>query len=103
MPSASDSHETVRAARVGDFEPSDGGDRRPFCFAESTATSWFATHAANFKPGNTVAVVGDGAIGLQIGIRIRESPAFGCNEAFLASDFVTQLSVNHAKKATISG
>src|SRR5213594_619791 len=27
-------------------------------------TGWFAAHAANVKPGNTVAVVGDGAVGL---------------------------------------
>src|SRR5437764_14885563 len=27
-------------------------------------TGWFAAHAANVKPGNTVVVVGDGAVGL---------------------------------------
>jgi threonine dehydrogenase-like Zn-dependent dehydrogenase len=27
-------------------------------------TGWFATEAANVKPGGTVAVVGDGAVGL---------------------------------------
>src|SRR2546428_14101290 len=27
-------------------------------------TGWFAADAANVKPGNTVAVVGDGAVGL---------------------------------------
>src|SRR5438874_689222 len=28
------------------------------------STGWFAAHAANVKPGNTVVVVGDGAVGL---------------------------------------
>src|SRR2546425_9164403 len=27
-------------------------------------TGWFGAHAANVKPGNTVVVVGDGAVGL---------------------------------------
>jgi len=29
-------------------------------------TGWFAADAANVKPGKTVAVVGDGAVGLSV-------------------------------------
>src|SRR6266571_3280956 len=32
--------------------------------SDVTGTGWFAAHAANVKPGKTVAVVGDGAVGL---------------------------------------
>src|SRR6266704_2390490 len=42
------------------------GDMIPslLTLSDVMGTGWFAAHAANVKPGNTVAVVGDGAVGL---------------------------------------
>src|SRR6266508_3741834 len=37
--------------------------------ADVMGTGWFAADAANVKPGSTVAVVGDGAVGLLCGLR----------------------------------
>ncbi len=41
-------------------------DRIPslLTLSDIMATGWFAAEAANVKPGNTVVVVGDGAVGL---------------------------------------
>jgi threonine dehydrogenase-like Zn-dependent dehydrogenase len=81
-----------------------GRDRIPSMLAASDVlgTGWFAADAANVKPGTTVAVVGDGAVGLlailsakQMGAeRIiamsRHEPRQRLARAFGATDIVTE-------------
>lgn len=44
--------------------PSDDLVPSLLALSDVTGTGWFAAHAANVKPGKTVAIVGDGAVGL---------------------------------------
>src|SRR5439155_1754859 len=44
--------------------PSDDMVPSLLTLSDVMGTGWFAAHAANVKPGNTVVVVGDGAVGL---------------------------------------
>src|SRR5881397_2570168 len=44
--------------------PSDDMVPSLLALSDVMGTGWFAAHAANVKPGKTVAVVGDGAVGL---------------------------------------
>jgi len=44
--------------------PSDDMVPSLLALSDVMGTGWFAAHAANVKPGNTVVVVGDGAVGL---------------------------------------
>src|SRR5439155_156420 len=44
--------------------PSDDMVPSLLALSDVMGTGWFATHAANVKPGSTVVVVGDGAVGL---------------------------------------
>src|SRR5437899_12987482 len=44
--------------------PSDDGIPSLRALSDVMGTGWFAADAANVKPGATVAVVGDGAVGL---------------------------------------
>jgi threonine dehydrogenase-like Zn-dependent dehydrogenase len=44
--------------------PSDDMVPSLLTLSDVMGTGWFAAHAVNVKPGNTVAVVGDGAVGL---------------------------------------
>jgi threonine dehydrogenase-like Zn-dependent dehydrogenase len=81
-----------------------GRDRIPSMLAASDVlgTGWFAADAANVRPGSTVAVVGDGAVGLlailsakQMGAeRIiamsRHEPRQRLARAFGATDVVTE-------------
>ena len=49
--------------------PSDDMIPSLLALSDVMGTGWFAADAANVKPGSTVAVVGDGAVGLLCGLR----------------------------------
>ena len=82
--------------------PSDDAIPNLLALSDVMGTGWFAAEAANVKPGMTVAVVGDGAVGLlgvlsakQMGAKriIAISPAPGATTAcrdFGATDIVTE-------------
>jgi threonine dehydrogenase-like Zn-dependent dehydrogenase len=79
-----------------------GGDSESAAISDVLSTGWFAADAASVKPGSTVAVVGDGAVGLlgvlsakQMGAeRIiamsRHAPRQSLAREFGATDIVTE-------------
>src|SRR5881409_3014133 len=67
--------------------PSDDMVPSLLALSDVMGTGWFAAHAANVKPGNTVVVVGDGAVGL---LGVLSASQMGAGRIIAMSRYVTR-------------